>query len=75
VRKIKTLIDPCPHFARQAKNHDHLLELHASSSRFKRGEKFIKYKKMRWCVYTQEDSPHLYGRYDTVITAVFYALK
>jgi hypothetical protein len=75
VRKIKTLIDPCPHFARQAKNHDHLLELHTSSAKFKRGEKFIKYKQMRWCVYTHNDSPQICGRYNSVISAVFYALK
>jgi hypothetical protein len=75
VRKIKTLIDSCPHFARQAKAYDHLIELHTSSSRFKRGEKFIKYKQMRWYVYTQEESPHFYGSYDNVMRAVFYALK
>jgi hypothetical protein len=75
VRKIKTLIDPCPHFTRQAKNHDHLLELHTNSAGFKRGEKFIKYRQMRWCVYTHSDSPHFYGSYDNVMRAVFYALK
>lgn len=77
VRKVKTLTDPCPHFARQAAQYDHLLELHSDRQKIKRGEKFIRYNPARqnWCVYTQEESPQIYGRYRTVITAVFHALK
>jgi len=77
VRKVKTLIDPCPHFARQAAKHDHLLELQPNTQRFKRGERYIKYSpaKQYWCVYTHRDTPQIYGRYNNVISAVFYALK
>jgi hypothetical protein len=75
VRKIKTLRDPCPHFARQAIEFDHLLEIHPDKQRFKRGEKFIRYERMRWCVYTHGEHPCIYGRYSTVTTAVFHALK
>lgn len=77
MRKINTLIDPCPHFARQAAKYDHLLELQPSSQKFKRGERYIKYSSARqlWCVYTHNDRPQIFGRYNNVISAVFYALK
>jgi hypothetical protein len=77
VRKIKTLSDPCPHFTRQAANHNHLLEIHSDTQKFKRGERFIRYRPDRqlWCVYTYSDSPQVCGRYNSVITAVFNALK
>ena len=76
MRKVKTLIDPCPHFIRQAAKYDHLLELQ-SSPKFKRGERYIKYSSARqlWCVYTHSDNPQIYGRYNNVMSAVFHALK
>jgi len=75
VRKVKTLIDPCPHFVRQAAKYDHLLELHNTTQMFKRGERYIRYIRLHWCVYTHRDTPQICGRYDNVISAVFYALK
>ena len=83
MRKVKTLTDPCPHFIRQSIKYAHLLELvqnsqtSANSQKFKRGERYIKYSSARqlWCVYTHRDIPQIYGRYNNVISAVFYALK
>jgi hypothetical protein len=77
VRKVKTLVDPCPHFVRQAAKYDHLLELQSNTQRFKRNERYIKYNpaKQYWCVYTHRDTPQICGRYNNVIDAVFYALK
>jgi hypothetical protein len=75
VRKIKTLTDPCPHFARQAAKYDHLVELQSNTQRLKRGERYIKYSRTFWCVYTHSDKPQICGRYNNVMSAVFYALK
>ena len=77
VRLVKTLIDPCPHFVRQATLFSHLLELHQNTRLFKKGERYIRYKsdKQHWCVYAHAISPQIRGRYTTVMRAVFYALK
>ncbi len=77
MRKVKTLINPCPHFARQALKYAHLLEITHDTTNVKRNERFIKYSPARqvWCVYTHNDTPQIYGRYTNVMSAVFHALK
>ena len=77
MRKVKTLIDRCPHFARQVLKYSHLLEITRDTTNVKRNERFIKYNSVRqmWCVYTHSDNPQIYGRYNNVMSAVFHALK
>jgi hypothetical protein len=77
VRKVKTLIDRCPHFTRQALKYAHLLEITRDTTNVKRNERFIRYSPTRqtWCVYTQSNDPQIYGRYNNVMSAVFHALK
>ncbi len=77
MHKVKTLINPCPHFARQALKYSHLLEITHDTTNVKRNERFIRYNPTRqmWCVYTQSTTPQIYGRYNNVMSAVFHALK
>jgi hypothetical protein len=77
VRKVKTLIDRCPHFNRQALKYAHLLEVTSDTASVKRNERFIRYNPTRqtWCVYTHSKTPQIYGRYTNVMSAVFHALK
>ena len=77
MHKVKTLINPCPHFAQQALKYAHLLEITHDTSKIKRNERFIKYNPARqmWCVYTPGSVHQLYGRYTNVMSAVFHALK
>ena len=77
MRKITTLFDQCPHFARQVLKYAHLLEITNDTTNIRRNERFIRYNPARqvWCVYTQSTTPQIYGRYTNVMSAVFHALK
>ena len=77
MRKITTLFDQCPHFARQVLKYAHLLEITNDTTNIRRNERFIRYNSARqvWCVYTQSTTPQIYGRYTNVMSAVFHALK
>jgi len=77
VHTVKILIDPCPHFKRQASKYAYLLEMHNDISTIKRRDRFIRYtpRNQRWCVYTLLDTPQIRGKFTNVVSAVFHALQ
>lgn len=77
MRKVKAVAHHHPKFLKEAYRLDSFIDLVNTADQIKKGTRFISFtpQESLFCVYTQDDRPKLVGKYDNILSAIFYASK
>ena len=77
MRKVKAVTHHHPKFLKAAHKLDSFVDLVNTPDQVKKGDRYISFdpSAQHFCVYTQADRPRLVGKYDSILSAIFYANK
>lgn len=73
MRQVNALTHHHPKFLKEAYRAD--VKLHNTTDEIKTGHRYISFDPERemFCVYKKSDSPRLVGKFDSIISAMYYA--